>query len=75
MGLAGFLMFSGFNDYLDEKQINIAHFKQGFGGAPITHHRGVKYFDKKYLKEDIDIFADNAIKSIISTLENVKECL
>ena len=52
----GYNKVNGFNDYLDEKQINISHFKRGMGTKMIPAFRGIKYLDKQLLADDIEIF-------------------
>lgn len=46
----------GFANYSDKKQINIAHFKRGMGTKMVPLFRGVKYYNKKLLLEDINEF-------------------
>jgi hypothetical protein len=38
-------------DFPSEKQINISHFKKGFGGFTAPIFMGEKYYDKKYQQE------------------------
>jgi len=52
----GYNKLNGFNDYLDEKQINISHFKRGMGTRMITAFRGVKYLDREFFLKDINKF-------------------
>lgn len=40
-----------FYDFPSEKQINISHFKKGFGGLIAPIFMGEKYYDKKYQQE------------------------
>ncbi|MGB9855717.1 MAG: hypothetical protein ACPLKS_04165 [Caldisericum exile] len=54
----GFSKVSGLDDYLDEKQINISHFKRGIGGEMVLMYRGIKYFDKNLLICDIEKFKE-----------------
>lgn len=49
---------NGFNDYLDNKQINISHFKRGMGTEMIMAFRGIKYINKQLLRNDIDEFSN-----------------
>ena len=49
----GFNEVDGFDDYLDQKQINISHFKRGTGTEMRTLYRGIKYYDKKLLEKDL----------------------
>ena len=49
----GYNKINSFNDYLDEKQINISHFKRGMGTRMITAFRGVKYLDRELLISDM----------------------
>lgn len=53
------------NYYPDKKQLNIAHFKQGFGGSFKPYFRGIKYFSKSLFKKDIETFITdyNSIES------------
>lgn len=39
--------------YPDDKQLNIARFKRGFGGSFVPHYRGVKYFNHSVLATDL----------------------
>lgn len=59
----GYNKINSFNDYLDQKQINISHFKRGMGTRMIPAFRGIKYFDEKLLSNDIQIF-NNKIKGM-----------
>ena len=63
---AGYNLVDGFLDYLDEKQINIAHFKRGMGTKMVPLFRGVKYFDKNLLLKDIDSFREKCVSSFES---------
>lgn len=45
--------------YPDEKQLNISLFKRGFGGEFVNNFRGVKYFSKEVLENDINQFLKN----------------
>jgi hypothetical protein len=51
----GYNKINGFNDYLDEKQINISHFKRGMGTKMIPAFRGVKYLDEELFLDDVEI--------------------
>jgi len=53
------------NYYPDEKQLNIAHFKRGFGGDYKNQFRGIKYFSKDLFKEDMEGFIKNYSETII----------
>ena len=61
---AGYNLVDGFLDYLDEKQINIAHFKRGMGTKMVPLFRGVKYFDKNLLLKDIDSFREKVVREL-----------
>lgn len=52
----GYSKVQGFNDYLDEKQINISHFKRGMGTKMIPAIRGIKYINNDLFLEDIEKF-------------------
>jgi len=39
------------HDYPDQKQLNISHFKKGFGGFTMPLMAGEKYYDKNYFLE------------------------
>lgn len=54
-------IIQGFNDYCDEKQINIAIFKRGMGGTTIPMQRGIKYFDFDFFKQDMEQFNANFV--------------
>lgn len=60
----GFDRVSGFDDYLDEKQINISRFKRGFGVKMVPFFRGVKYFDKEYFLKDLENFRNKTLETI-----------
>jgi len=49
--------------YPDQKQLNIASFKAGFGGYFVHNFRGIKYFSKKIFKEDMKNFVSNYLSS------------
>ena len=53
-----------FNYYPDNKQMNIALFKRGFGGEFSPLFRGIKYFSKEALQKDMEEFADNYSQTI-----------
>jgi len=36
------------HDFPDTKQLNISHFKKGFGGFTVPLFMGEKYYDKEY---------------------------
>jgi hypothetical protein len=40
-------------DYPSEKEKQISYFKRGFGGSPYPLYRGIKYYDKSLLKNDL----------------------
>lgn len=48
----------GFDDYYDEKQLNISHFKRGMGAEMMTFFRGIKYYDKSLFLDDIVKFKE-----------------
>jgi len=58
----GYNKVNGFNDYLDEKQINISHFKRGMGTKMVPAFRGIKYFNKSLLLDDVDKFKEKVEK-------------
>ena len=57
----GYYKVQGFDDYLDEKQLNISYFKRGMGADMITLYRGVKYYDKNLFDKELELF-DNKIR-------------
>lgn len=59
----GYNLINGFDDYLDQKQINISHFKRGMGTQMVTLFRGIKYFDNDLLIKDIDLFKKSAVNN------------
>ena len=61
---SGFNVINGFDDYLDQKQINISHFKRGMGTQMVTLFRGIKYFDNDLFIKDIEFFKNTAINNI-----------
>ena len=38
----------------EKKSFNISFFTRGFGGKNIPLFRGIKYYDKSYLKKDFN---------------------
>lgn len=54
--------------YPDEKQLNIALFKRGFGGDFVDNFRGVKYFSKEVFEKDLNIFLNNYGKIIVENI-------
>ena len=52
----GYNKINGFNDYLDEKQISISYFKRGMSSRMIPFFRGIKYFDKAILINDLKTY-------------------
>jgi len=52
----GYNNVQGFNDYLDDKQINISYFKRGMGADVVPLYRGIRYYEKKMLLSDIEQF-------------------
>jgi len=47
---------SGFNDYADDKELSISHFKRGMGTQVTSHTQGIKFFDKQPLLQLIEQF-------------------
>lgn len=58
----GYNKINGFMDYTDEKQINIGFFKRGMSTKMTTYYKGIKYFDKNLLLEDIEKFKQIVLK-------------
>jgi len=54
----GYSKIQGFDDYLDDKQLNISYFKRGMGAEVITFYRGIKYYDEELLRKDIENFRE-----------------
>lgn len=52
----GFNKVNGFEDYLDNKQINISHFKRGMGTEMIMAFRAIKYINNNLFLEDVEKF-------------------
>jgi len=50
-------LVQGFGDYYTPKQLSIAHFKRGFNGIERNIFRGVRYYDRASLRNDIHRFA------------------
>lgn len=50
-----------FFDHPSPKDISISYFKRGFGGQIISYYRGIKYFNKEIMKQDLE---DNVIKLV-----------
>ena len=47
---------NGFDDYADDKELSISHFKIGMGSKYILNFQGIKFFDKTILLNLIDKF-------------------
>ncbi len=58
----GYSMVSGFNNYQDQKQINISLFKRGFGARMVPLFRGIKYFDRNMFIEDLEQFKNKTLE-------------
>jgi len=56
---SNFTKYSGFDDITDNKGLSIAQFKRNMGAVPTTMYRGIKFYDKKLLKNHLDTFYDN----------------
>ena len=41
-------------DHPSKKEIDVSLFKRGFGGKTYPLFRGIKYYDREYMKKDID---------------------
>lgn len=52
----GFNRINGFEDYLDNKQIDISSFKRGMGAQTKTQYRGIKFFNNKLILDKLSIF-------------------
>lgn len=61
----GYSKLQGFNDFLDEKQINISNFKRAMGTQMIMSFRGEKYFQKELLLKNLENFKKKIIDSEI----------
>jgi len=55
----GVSSIQNFDEYLDNKQLNITHFKKGMGAKMIPLYRGVKYYDKNIFEKDLELFENN----------------
>ena len=55
---AGNSLIEGFKSYMDEKQLKIAKYKSYMGGMTVPHFRGVRYFDKSLMLQDVSIFKE-----------------
>ncbi len=60
----GYRSVNGFDDYLDQKQINISHFKRGLGSKMVPLFRGIKYFDKNQALKDLEEFKGRTLKPL-----------
>jgi len=60
----GYTRIQGFNDYLDEKQLNISHFKRGMGTKMVPAYRGIKYLNKDLLYNDIEQYKLEVNKNV-----------
>lgn len=52
----GYSKIQGLNDYLDEKQLNISHFKRGMGAKMVPSFRAIKYMNTDLFEQDIELF-------------------
>jgi len=52
----GFNKINGFEDYLDNKQIDISSFKRGMGAKMQIQYQGVRFYNKLLLLEKIENF-------------------
>lgn len=63
-GSGAYNLVNGFDDYFDQKLLNIAFFKRGFEGKMVPFPRGIKYYNKNKLREDLKIFRMRALKTL-----------
>jgi len=42
------------NDVPNAKDISISLFKRGFGGETVTFYRGIKYYDKEFMRTELE---------------------
>ena len=49
-------------DHPSQKYINLSFFKRGFGGEIRTLYRGIKYYDKEFMKKDLEQNISKLIK-------------
>tara|TARA_B100001027_G_scaffold215912_1_gene190919 strand:- start:608 stop:1666 length:1059 start_codon:yes stop_codon:yes gene_type:complete len=54
----------GFQDYYDQKKINISKYKQGYRPHMVEHLRGVKYLKEKILLNDIKAFETQLLRNL-----------
>ena len=59
----GYSLVQGFDDYYDEKQLNISYFKRGMGAKMVTLYRGIKYYDKSLFIDDMKKFEHRVIEN------------
>ena len=52
----GYNRINAFDDYLDDKQIDISLFKRGMGSELYTLHQGIKFYNKELLLQLINRF-------------------
>jgi hypothetical protein len=52
----GYSKIQAFDDYYDEKQLNISHFKRGMGAEMTTLFRGIRYYSENLLLNDVEEF-------------------
>ena len=45
------------------KDLDISFFKRGFGGLTLPLYQGIKYYDKEYMKEDLEHCVDQLLIS------------
>ncbi len=54
------------------KDLSISFFKRGFGGRTVPIYRGVKYYDKKFMKQELEGNIQRLIESYPLTEERIK---
>lgn len=59
----GYNTVDGFNNYYDDKQINISDFKRGMGAESVTLFRGINYLDKSLLAHDVENFKNKMLQT------------
>jgi hypothetical protein len=57
----GYSKVAGFDDYLDEKQLNISLFKRGLGATTTPLFRGIKYYNQNLFLQDIQKFQEKIL--------------
>ena len=57
-------LVANFGNYCDEKQLRISKYKLDYNPIIINRHRGIKYYDKETLDNDLKIFKSRVMEMV-----------